>query len=114
MPLDRLRLRKLRELKGLRQEQLVGVSQFSVSQCENHGTDSIALLEKLAAALDCSESFLLGRGFKGLDLDKLDDVRTVVRNRERLFDLAGIDAAQVVSCRPRRRGELTTRRLSRS
>ena len=28
-----------------------------------------------------------------------DDERAVVRNRERLFDLAGVDAAQVVSCR---------------
>lgn len=28
-----------------------------------------------------------------------DDARTVARNRERLFDLAGVDASQVVSCR---------------
>ena len=75
MPLHRLRLKRLRDIKGLKQSELDGLTQFQVSECERKGTDSILLLEKFALALDCTPDFLLGRGFEALDLEKPNDVK---------------------------------------
>lgn len=74
MPLDRLRLKRLREIKGLKQSELTGLTQNQVTLCERKGTDSIVLLERFAAALDCTPDFLLGLGFETLDFEKRDDV----------------------------------------
>ena len=77
MPLDRKRLKALREIKALKQDQLSGLTQNQVTNCERLGTDSIELLEKLATALDCTPNFLLGRGFKDVDFEVPTQVRPV-------------------------------------
>lgn len=75
MAFDPRRARVLREVKGLKQDELRGMSQNQVTRCEKNGTDSIKLLEGLATALDCAEGFLLGRLFPTLDLDDRAAVR---------------------------------------
>jgi hypothetical protein len=77
VPLDQQRLKSLRGIKGLKQSELRGLTQFQVTECERKGTDSILLLEKFALALDCTPDFLLGRGFETFDFKNPDDVKVV-------------------------------------
>ena len=109
MPFDRSRLKALREIKGLNQDQLPGLSQNQVYRCEKYGTDSIKLLEKLVDALDCPEGFLLGRTYPDLDLANQKEMRrvasrmaydvfadqreTVAHQRQRCYSVIGHGAA---------------------
>ena len=113
MPFDRSRLKALREIKGLKQEQLPGLSQNQVYRCEKYATDSIKLLEKLVDALDCPEGFLLGRTYPDLDLSNPEEVRRVAsrmafdvfadrrktasHQRQRCFGVLGHNAAPLTA-----------------
>lgn len=66
MPFQPNRLRELRELKGLSQEQLAEVSclsQSAIAKSEKgKSTPKSSVLDKLASALDCTMDYLYGRG----------------------------------------------------
>jgi transcriptional regulator with XRE-family HTH domain len=77
VPFDPERLRRVRELKKLKQTDLakgVGATQTRISECEKDGLPSLELLEKFANALDCTTDFLLGRVFVGESADALGSV----------------------------------------
>jgi transcriptional regulator with XRE-family HTH domain len=66
MPFRPELLKKLREAKGLRQEQLskdAGLSQSIIAKTERgKNMPGSEVLDKLAQALDCTTDYLLGRG----------------------------------------------------
>lgn len=66
MPFRPDRLKHLREVKGLSQEQLgdlAGLSHSAIAKNENGKTSpGSGVLEKLAQALDCTTDYLFGRG----------------------------------------------------
>lgn len=63
VPLKPERLRGLREVKHLRQDQIPGVTRELVAQWENgHKSPGIDALERLAAGLDATIDYLVGAG----------------------------------------------------
>jgi transcriptional regulator with XRE-family HTH domain len=104
MPLDTSRLSRLRKLKNnMKQTDLAraaGVTQTHISECEAGKEPSVAVLEKIADALDCTTDFLLHRSFLNVDDD--DDTFRAAAS-QMAFDVFAIrinvDADQKERCR---------------